>query len=150
MKADWLIHKQRSKLILFFNGWGMDPRPFTHLSSKEYDLLCLYAYTPDAEKSFEEILPSLDHYQSVVVIAWSWGVYMASKLLNNTSLSIEFSLAINGTLYPVDRHYGIPPLAFQKTFSNFSEKTYHLFLRRMFASKRIICNFKNPNRVLLF
>ena len=38
--------KQRKtkKIILFFNGWGMDENVVNHLNSEDYDVLMFYDY----------------------------------------------------------------------------------------------------------
>ena len=33
-----------NKLIIFFNGWGMDEIIVSHLDKEDYDLLILYDY----------------------------------------------------------------------------------------------------------
>ncbi len=146
MKAEWLIQQDYSDLILFFNGWGMNARPFRSLESHHFDVLCFYDY-----RSLWDCLPiPLTHYKKIFVLAWSWGVRAASEILSSLNLPIHFSLAINGTLYPVHNHYGIPTAVFEKTLQRFNEKTYSHFIRRMFQSKDAYTHFEKdyPQRGL--
>ena len=39
MKLNWLNKKNNKKLIIFFNGWGMDDSAIVHLSPEDYDVL---------------------------------------------------------------------------------------------------------------
>ena len=36
MEYKWLSQKNNNKLIIFFNGWGMDEFPVKHLASDDY------------------------------------------------------------------------------------------------------------------
>ena len=44
MKYKWLNQKNNQKLIVFFNGWGMDEFVVNHLQAEEYDVLMFYDY----------------------------------------------------------------------------------------------------------
>ena len=44
MEYKWLNRKNNSKLIVFFNGWGMDENIVAHLEFDEYDVLMFYDY----------------------------------------------------------------------------------------------------------
>ena len=125
----YLINNNSKKLILFFNGWSMDENHLLRLKSSDYDILVCSNYL--------DLLPlcndELRNYNNITVIAWSMGVFAASKLrkyLNNVSLSI----AINGTLKPIDDKYGIPQAIFEATLNNFSAETREKFYKRMFKN----------------
>ena len=51
-------NENNEKLIIFFNGWGMDEFIISHLDRKGYDLLVFYDYT-NLEKDF----PPLNNYK---------------------------------------------------------------------------------------
>ena len=44
MKYKWLNLKNNQKLIIFFNGWGMDEGVVKHLDCEGYDILMFYNY----------------------------------------------------------------------------------------------------------
>ena len=80
------------KLILFFNGWGMDEKIHPKIQdTNEYELISLkYPY----------ICPRIDFekYEDIYVIGWSFGVYYANLYLNSLEyLENITAIAINGT-----------------------------------------------------
>jgi len=44
MQYFWLNKKENKKLIVFFNGWGMNETPVQHLAYNDFDVLILYDY----------------------------------------------------------------------------------------------------------
>ena len=126
MEKHWLKHEGNPKLILFFNGWGMDAAAVEHLDASGYDLLMYNNYT-----GLNTMVENLDSYHEVFVVAWSLGVWAASQVLSNNGIQINQSIAINGTLNPVDDYEGIPTAIFKGTLSGWAEKTRERFLMRM-------------------
>lgn len=129
MRTKWIVKNQNSNLIIFFNGWGMDENPLRQIDWGQNDVLMVYDYS--------SILPleNLDEYRYKLVIAWSMGVMMASKILHkNPHLKINKSIAINGTLLPIDKKYGILPKIYDLTLNSFSEKTRDKFFNNMFQN----------------
>lgn len=124
MKKLWLNRQNAPELLLFFNGWGMDENPFKHLSiNNELDVLMIYDYTVfDGIEEFSE-------YKAVHLAAWSLGVFAAAKILSG--MKFASTLAINGTLKPIDEDGGIVPSIFQGTIDSWSEITRMKFNRRM-------------------
>ena len=45
MKYKWLNRENNDKLIVFFNGWGMDECVVKHLYPDDYDVLMFFDYT---------------------------------------------------------------------------------------------------------
>ncbi len=43
MKYTWITNN-KTKLIVFFNGWGCDEHQFAHLQTEQYDILLLNDY----------------------------------------------------------------------------------------------------------
>ena len=68
------------KLILFFNGWGMDEGVISHLDAEGFDLCIFYHY--DNDFSFDADLT--EGYKKVYLIAWSMGVWAASRTFKGT------------------------------------------------------------------
>ena len=58
MRIVWLNKKNRDRVIIFFNGWGMDENAVIRLSGL-YDLLMVYDYRHLENKNF----PVLEEYQ---------------------------------------------------------------------------------------
>ena len=136
MKHKWLNHKHNSKLIIFFNGWGMDENVVKHLETEDYDVLMFYDYnTLDSDFDFN----SLNIYPQKNLIAWSMGVMVSSCLVT----SLVFLLgegrktAINGTLKPIDAEFGIHPKIYDLTIKGFNEKGRKRFIDSMFYGESI-------------
>ncbi len=114
---------ESSPLLLFFAGWGVDDTPFRAITSDKYDVVVVYDY-----RSFEDGISLLDSilesYNSVVIAAWSMGVWAAAEsfdLLAKHSYKIESATAINGTLEPINSLYGNAPEVFRGTLKNHPE-----------------------------
>lgn len=136
MRTFWAKKNNSEHLILFFNGWGMDENVVNHLSS-DSDILIIYDYS---DLSFNQ---DISTYKEVTLIAWSLGVFIASQVVQNLS-NIKRSIAINGTLLPIDKDFGIDPKIFQLTLDNMSESTRDKFFAKMVSSEKV--RFISPNR----
>jgi len=124
MKKLWINKKNNSELLLFFNGWGMDEKPFSHLAvDNDLDIMMVYDYT-----TLEDIA-ELNDYRTVHLAAWSLGVFAAAKVLAGKEFAS--AVAINGTLKPIDEGEGIAPAVFQGTIDSWSEASRMKFNRRM-------------------
>lgn len=134
-----------NKLILFFNGWSLDENMVKHLASVESDVLMFFDYA-DLEIS-QETLDKINSYQEINVIAWSFGVWACSKVINNFN-NLNNIVTINGTPIPIDNRYGIPEGLFNLTLANLSEKTYTLFFKNMFKDRKDMDITKLPNRTI--
>lgn len=126
MKYKWLNQKNNQKLIIFFNGWGMDECVVNHLLPEDYDILMFYDYNT-LETDFDFI--SLNIYPKKYLIAWSMGVMIA------TLFDIDYlsKTAINGTLKPIDDRFGIPNRIYNLTLNGFSPKGAERFIKSMYA-----------------
>ena len=120
-----------NKLIIFFNGWGMDDKIVSHLDMTGYDLVILYDYN-----DLELTLPTLKKYEQTFVVGWSMGV-MISTLFDFEGKRI----AINGTPKSVDNDFGIPERVYKLTIRGFSEESCEKFMQRMFDKKPPIEKF---------
>lgn len=146
MKGLWLHRAERQQLIIFCNGWGMDGHPFQPLSSSEYDVYMLYDY-----RDFIPQVPleNIVHgYQQVSLISWSMGVWVGQKLFSDFAEIFHRTIAINGTLCPIDDNLGIPEKIFTETLSGFDETTRMKFYRRMCREKTNLKMFltRQPRR----
>lgn len=90
-------------LIVFALGWAGHPKQVSHLFPSTADILCLYNY--------QNITPldaaQLSQYTTIHWIAWSFGVWVTEQIAQNIPLTTL--IACNGTPYPVDSKWGIPP-----------------------------------------
>ena len=128
MKYKWLNRQTNKKLIIFFNGWGMDETIVSHLEFENYDVLMFYDYNClESDFDFSEI----KKYDTVSLAAWSMGVMVA------TLFDIDYSskTAINGTLEPISDKYGIPKRIYDLTLKGFSPKGAERFIKSMFKEK---------------
>jgi Uncharacterized protein conserved in bacteria len=129
MKLYWhKKKKENDRLILIFNGWGFDERIIRGIDSSTYDLLLVYDYATPGNELEEYTRP----YREIVVVAWSYGVFMANRYCNDRH-NIVKRIAINGTLYPIHDEYGIPERIFRATLLNFSEQSREKFYLRVFG-----------------
>lgn len=121
-----------SKLILFLNGWGMNEAAIRNLGIPEgYDLLVVYDY-----RSFTGFPPEVSHYQEIILVAWSIGVWATEQLAQRELLpSVKQSIAMAGS--PFIRHdsYGIPCKIFDLTLQTLTDSSRETFNRRMCGGK---------------
>lgn len=139
MKQVMIVNRQRARLILFFAGWGMDETPFLHCCPQESDLMVCYDYR---ELDFNDTL--LANYREIHLVAWSMGVWAASKALSwYQELPITRSIAVNGTPYPVDEERGIPPAIFNGTLEGLNAASLLKFQRRMCGGSEAYERFRS-------
>lgn len=126
----YFLNNNSDKLILFFCGWGMDENPFSILKSKS-DILYVYDYeNPDFDNTFD-----FSKYESVSLLAFSYGVYASGIAKLPENLKLEKSTAINGTLIPVDENYGVPLRQFELT-EKMDSSTVVKFRQRLFGGEK--------------
>ena len=130
MIQKFLIKNNHPHLILFFAGWGMDETPFQQIHSSDCDWMICYDYR---SLDFDDTL--IQKYSHITLIAWSMGVWVASQIMQQFSyLPIVHSIALNGTLYPIDDTRGIAHSIFDGTLQGLNEQTLLKFQRRMCSS----------------
>ena len=127
MKYEFLKKEGRESLILFFGGWGSGPELFSSCPvAHGYDLLFCYDYRNPA---FDGTV--ISGYSDIRILAWSMGVFVADMSADSivsgkvsgvcSPLRIERSIAVGGTLFPVDDRFGIPRSVFSGTLENMSD-----------------------------
>ncbi len=136
MEYKWLNRKNNEKIIIFFNGWGMDENIVSHLEPENFDVLMFYDYNT-LKTNFN--FSNLNIYTQKYLIAWSMGVMTA------TLFDIEYTnkTAINGTLKPIDDRFGIPRKIYDLTLKGFSPIGADRFIKSMYNEKT---NFPTINR----
>ena len=138
MKYKWLNRNNNQKLIMFFNGWGMDENVVNHLEPDDFDVVMFYDYN-SLDTDFDFTL----EYQSVYVVAWSMGVIISSIFW--PQYRADKVIVFNGTLKPVDERYGIHPKIYNLTIAGFNKKGRDKFLQNMFENN-LLCG--TPDRTL--
>jgi len=133
MEHLWLNKKDNDKLILIFNGWGMNETPYKHLSFGDYDILLLSDYR---NLDFDLGYFNLNKYSEKYLLCWSMGVYVSGifkKHINN----FDKKIAINGTGSIVDNNYGIPEKIYNATIKFLNEDTKDKFIKNMFDGGKL-------------
>lgn len=122
------LNKQsgNTRLLIFFNGWGMDENVCSHLESGNRDVLMFYDYG-----TIDAVNIAMFDYERIDLIAWSLGVWSAARSLNGCRDGINSAVAVNGTLDPISTDYGIAPEVFTMTAKNWSEISRKKFNRRL-------------------
>ena len=104
MRYKWLNKEGNNKLILFFNGWGMDENVVKHLDVEDYDILMFYDYnTLDTDFSWE----LLNIYHEKNLIAWSMGVMVCSCLAPSLTFPLGEGISFEFLFTPILRRYNL-------------------------------------------
>ncbi len=136
------FHERRGheKLLIFFNGWGMDEHPFQALELDACDMLMFYDYrTAELPACCLDIFAK---YQQFELFAWSFGVFFAS-FLRQSLPPTQRAIACAGTLWPLDRTRGIPPRIFERTLRQAERAVAGTFYERMFTHAADYQNYLN-------
>jgi len=72
-------------------------------------------------------------YSNLNLIAWSMGVWVAAHLFFGLETRFSRTIALGGTLQPIDDHLGIPVAAFDATLEGLNEARLEEFYTSMFA-----------------
>lgn len=128
MRMEWLQKRDGAREVLvIFSGWGITPAAFAHLTT-EADILCISDY-----RVLSTDLPDLTAYQTRNLIAWSFGIASYALWQGNRANPFNRRIALCGSMIPVDRDLGIPPVAMQKTIDTLSETSFQIFRRRCYG-----------------
>ena len=139
MQYLWLNqNNENKKIIVFFNGWGMNETPVKHLKCDDFDILILFDY-----RNFEFNFSQFDFtkYNEKYLIGWSMGVYV-SNLFKKEFNNFNKKIAINGTKKIIDDNFGIPKRIYQITVKLFNENSCEKFIKNMFSNEMINPNIK--------
>ena len=134
MQYFWLNQKEENKkLILFFNGWGMNETPVKHLKTEDFDVLVLFDY-----RNIDFNLSQFDFskYQEKYLISWSMGVYVAN-LFKSELDNFDKKIAINGTTRIIDNDFGIPEKIYKVTVKFLNEESCDKFIKNMFDNGKL-------------
>ncbi|MDE6266042.1 MAG: DUF452 family protein [Muribaculaceae bacterium] len=124
-----LIHSApgNRSAIAFFAGWAMDSTPFRKLHKSGYDIYLFYDYRTVEPELYTSLFRK---YEKVAVVAWSFGVAVANRLISTRE---ETRIAVNGTAQGVDNHCGLPKPYNDLTLKRLSPETLDTFYHKVFA-----------------
>ncbi len=131
MNKQWIKRRNNPKVIIFFNGWGMDNAAICHLDTTGYELYVLNDYS-----KLGLIEETFSGYREIYVVAWSLGVWAAMCILSKCTIPVKKAIAINGTAKPMDVTKGINPIIFKGTLEGWDEKNRERFLMRIIGGKK--------------
>ena len=140
MKLHWQVRAGHPRLLLFFNGWGMDERLLGMVEPPpDRDLLAVGDYT---DLQGEDLVrAAVAHYPAADLVAWSMGVWAAATIFGSSAARFDKAVAVNGTGRPIDDEYGIPSGLFRATLDGFSERARDSFFRRMCDGRDTLAGF---------
>jgi malonyl-ACP O-methyltransferase BioC len=130
MQYKFVSENNSQRLIIFFDGWAMDASPFKNLHRDGYDIMVVWDY-----RQLDIDWRCTAKYIEVCVIAWSMGVYAASRTLHAIESKVTKRIAVNGTITPVDNILGIPVATYEGTQAGLNERSLLKFYRRMAKSR---------------
>ena len=122
------------RLILFFNGWGMDKSVVENIEIPlGYELEIInFPY---------EVKLDFDKYEEINLVGWSFGCYYLTKFLKSTNRKFKKVVGINGNGEVIGK-YGITPKIFEFTLTNLNPDS----LLKFYSNMEIDEKFCNPNR----
>lgn len=124
MKTRWLAQSGTKTLILVFGGWALGARVFDGLLGDD-DVLYVDDFT-----TLDNDLSETSAYDSVHLLAFSFGVVSAAHWLLGAGLRPSRMVAVNGTLYPADKERGIAPQTVVATTDGLTHESFARFCRR--------------------
>ncbi len=130
MQLQWLKHTGAPSLVVVFGGWAVGHAVVSHLSGPQ-DVLFIDDY-----RTLDNALPDLSAYVDVSLVAWSFGVASYAHWQADHADPFVRKIALCGSLDPVNRSTGIPPVAFAKTREGLSAASYQMFLTRCFGARQ--------------
>lgn len=123
------------ELILLFNGWGMDEKPFTPLISFR-DILFVSDYSDCQNFNFNF---DFSKYKKIFLITFSAGVYMAAYLQDKLP-KLDMKIAVNGTLKLFNQNLGLTQQNVNM-MASVSEKNYMELRKKLFYNKKYLAVF---------
>lgn len=112
------------KLMLFFNGWGMDENIVSHLEIPiNYTLKVInFPY------NFDNTI--LSQYDDIIFIGWSFGSYYLTKYVIENNIKSNKIISLNGTPETIGKN-GISEGVFKLTLDTLTLDTLQKFYENM-------------------
>ncbi len=128
MKSQLITNEGGKSLLIFFAGWSLSPESLTNFRPKGWDILFIYDYT---DLNFPvEAITNIMEYEKYALIAHSFGVAVAHTFLEQLP-KMEVTIAVCGTLQPINDHFGIPSKVFNFTVKSIGKEGINTFNKRM-------------------
>ncbi len=122
------INNDSTRLLIFFAGFYTDNNCFMEFDNKKSDILFIYDYS---DLNFDEIAYfDFTPYVEINLIAYSYGVF-AANLAADFLPEINNSVAISGTIFPIDENYGIKPKIYDLMLNSFNLDVIQNFKNKM-------------------
>ncbi|MDU1911522.1 pimeloyl-ACP methyl esterase BioG family protein [Fusobacterium sp.] len=112
------------KLILFFNGWGMDKNIVSHLEIPINYTLKIINFPYNFNNTI------LSQYDDVIFIGWSFGSYYLTKYLTVNNIKSKKIISLNGVPETIGKN-GISEGVFNLTLDNLTPDTLQKFYENM-------------------
>lgn len=125
-----LINHDSTRLLIFFCGFYTDADCFVEFDNNKSDILFVWDYSKLNFDIFEEI--DFTPYTEVNLIAYSYGVWAGSGKARDYLPPLDNSVAISGTLVPIDDTLGVPTKIFDLMLNALSFETLEKFEKKMF------------------
>lgn len=122
------------RLILFFNGWGMDKSVVENIDIP-------LGYELEVINFPYEVKSDLNKYEEISLIGWSFGCYYLTKFLKSMNRKFKKVVGINGNGEVIGK-YGITPKIFEFTLATLTPDSLLKFYINMEIDKK----FCNPNK----
>ncbi len=124
------------RLILFFNGWGMDRSVVERVEIPKDTKLEVINFPYEVDEKL------VDGYEEIVAVGWSFGCYYLTKWrLENREREIKKLVALNGNGEVIGK-YGITPKIFEFTLSTLTPDSLVKFYQNMEIDER----FQSPQK----
>ena len=117
------------KLMLFFNGWGMDENIVSHLEIPiNYTLKVInFPY------NFDNTI--LSQYDDIIFIGWSFGSYYLTKYVIENNIKSNKIISLNGTPETIGKN-GISEGVFKLTLDTLTPDTLQNIFTHAFIGKK--------------
>lgn len=122
------INHDSTRLLIFFCGFYTDENCFLEFDNLTSDILFVYDYSSldFSDLGYFDYSP----YTEINLIAYSYGVF-ACNIAYNYLPSIDNSVAIAGTIYPIDETFGIKPKIYDLMLNAFNFDVVQNFKAKM-------------------
>ncbi|WP_130890973.1 MULTISPECIES: pimeloyl-ACP methyl esterase BioG family protein [Fusobacterium] len=112
------------KLILFFNGWGMDENIISHLDIPSGYTLKTINFPYDINSAI------FQQYNEVIPVGWSFGSYYLAKYLTENNIKCKKVISLNGSPEMIGKN-GISEGVFNLTLDTLTPDTLLKFYGNM-------------------
>lgn len=141
MQETWLKQDASNPdLLIYILGWAATPNAVCHIDPPGCDVLACCNYT-----RLEPLDPArFSRYRRIYLFAWSFGVWVAEQCCQQ--LPLYRAIALNGTPFPVDDHYGMRLRVVLRTMKGLARVGMNPFNEKAYGGVRYIPEGPYPDR----